>query len=651
MKNKCKRISDLVFIEILNHILPQIEEGFSVKLNVDFYCSFQEENDKHYIFKISIISCSCSISYMKIYIPKDIDINEIKYTVNLYSHNCILMRTKNFKQVNNKSLLFNFGIASGDPEEDGFVLWTHASNIINITNSNLNIHFNTPNIQLRYEISEDVDFKNIIKNGNLITNNTGTVKVIINGLKPYKNYYYRFIGLWGVSETGKAKTLPSKSATLEKIRIATLSCSNLPSGYFNVYNEIAKKSNEIDFAIHLGDYIYEYGPGGFGTQGTPDNSREPLPSNELFTLQDYRTRHAQYKLDPYLKSFHKNITVITIWDDHEIADDAYKDGSNSHNENINGLWKDRATNAIKAYHEWLPTKRHTEFNNMKFDNPEIKRYFKLELGDLINIYILETRLVGRDQKVKFSDIINPSKQEQAFNNLNNPNRQMLGQEQETWLFNELEKSNKVWDVLGEQVIIGETTLPITLLQILNIQTYNDPNALQEAIIATEEYNNLNQEQKDQIPKISWKLDTWNGYVGARNRIYNKYVELNKKLVVLSGDSHNAWNNTLKYNNSIIGREFSVSSVSSPGFEKFFPGLDNDNGITVYNIFKNILNPESKLIGVGENNDELHKGFNIVEFTRSHVKNRWIFIDDISNQTDYNIYTYEKTYDLNMTEII
>jgi alkaline phosphatase D len=202
------------------------------------------------------------------------------------------------------------------------------------------------------------------------------------GLEAGKSYFYRFKAGSTVSSVGKTRTLPASTAT--EVKFAVFSCANYPEGYFNVYG-LASQS-DAQYAIHLGDYLYEYPNGTYPTTATP--SRVHAPVTEIYSLADYRTRHAQYKTDPDLKVLHASMPMIAVWDDHEIANDAYKDGAENHDATKEGTFSDRKAAALQAYHEWMPIRTGS-------DKSIIYRSF--DFGSVLSLHMLDTRLIGRDK--------------------------------------------------------------------------------------------------------------------------------------------------------------------------------------------------------------------------------------------------------------
>ena len=207
---------------------------------------------------------------------------------------------------------FEHGVASGDPLQDRVILWTR-----------LTPNETSARLQVTWELALDQQFKQIIKTDKVATSASQdfTVKVDATGLRADTSYYYRFIFGNKISPIGQTKTLPVSTS---KVSFAVCSCSNYPAGYFYVYREIAKQN--VDVVIHLGDYIYEYGADGFGTEDAAKLGRTLAADNnkEIIKLDDYRKRYALYRKDQDLQAVHQRHPFIVIWDDHELTNDTEK---------------------------------------------------------------------------------------------------------------------------------------------------------------------------------------------------------------------------------------------------------------------------------------------------------------------------------------
>lgn len=214
---------------------------------------------------------------------------------------------------------FYHGVASGDPLPDRVIIWTR----ITTTNASETVN---------WEVATDKNFNTIVNSGSTTTDSSKdyTVKVDVTGLQPNTWYYYRFKGLGKYSLVGRTRTAPVSS--VNNLRFAVVSCSNISSGYFHVYRDIVNK-NEADVVLHLGDYIYEYK----SNSAVPnDTTRKANPDKEILTLADYRMRHSQYKLDADLRDCHRNFPFIAVWDDHETANNSWRDGAENHTPGVEG---------------------------------------------------------------------------------------------------------------------------------------------------------------------------------------------------------------------------------------------------------------------------------------------------------------------------
>jgi alkaline phosphatase D len=392
---------------------------------------------------------------------------------------------------------FYHGVASGDPLTDRVILWTR------VTPSG-----NADSIAVQWQIAQDTAFAggSVLQSGTFTTHSSRdyTVKVDVQHLQPGSWYYYRFIALGDTSIIGRTRTMPQ--GDVEQMRIGVASCSDYIDGYFTAYNAMAQR-NDLDLIVHLGDYIYEK---------EDANIRTPAPEKELIQLSDYRERHAQYKLDPDLIRAHQQYPWITVWDDHETANNAYETGAENH-EAGEGPWAQRKAAGVRAYHEWMP---------IRPDTSEVL-YRKIELGNLADLLMLDTRLEARDRPIQNFD----DNQAQA----DDSTRRLLGEPQFQWLSQQLKQSQAKWKLLGNQVMMA-------------------PLRVDAPPLYTGAVNS----------------DQWDGYAYARQRLFDTLQANNiDNMVVLTGDIHTHWANDLPladYNpdsgQNAAGVEFVVNSISN-----------------------------------------------------------------------------------------
>ena len=369
--------------------------------------------------------------------------------------------------------LFQHGVASGDPLGDRVVLWTRVTPPA--TRSA------TGPIAVRWQIAEDESLSKVVGRGEAAAapERDFTIKVDAAGLRPGRTYFYAFEAGGERSPIGRTKTLAGNG--VQRLRLGVVSCSNYAGGYFNAYRALANRA-DLDAVIHLGDYIYEFADGVFGD--TKSIGRAPLPLGEASTLSDYRLRYAIYRSDPDLQEAHRLHPFIVVWDDHEIADNAWSGGAANHGV-AQGDWATRLAAAYRAYLEWLPVR--------EMRGSGIRLYRNFPLGDLADLVMLDTRGL-RDR------LVTPS----TVSELSSPRRSMLGAAQENWFFDRLRASTRErrpWRLVGQQVLFS----PLVPAG----------------------------------PPLN--PDTWDGYPAARARI----IELLDKeripdVAILTGDAHSSW---------------------------------------------------------------------------------------------------------------
>ncbi len=396
---------------------------------------------------------------------------------------------------------FYHGVASGDPLNDRVIIWTRVTPDDSVMS-----------IPVTWEIAEDPSFSSIYKTDILSTSPARdyTVKVDVDGLQPGQYYYYRFHALGKTSLTGRTKTI---SLQADSIRFAIVSCSNWEFGYFTAYDKIAKR--DLDAVVHLGDYIYEYGVGGYG-DSTLD--RKHLPIHEIVSLQDYRTRYSQYHTDVNLRLARQQHPFITIWDDHEVANNVFSDGAQNHQQ-ADGDFGKRKAAAKQAYYEWLPIR-------------EAKHHYRsFSFGHMADLIMLDERLAGRTKPV--DSLADPTYRSEA--------QTMLGAEQLEWFKNTLSQSSATWKIIGNQVIFSEV------------------------------------DQSGPYPTQPRNLDSWDGYPTEQKMIFD-YLR-DKKIsnsVFITGDTHASWafevSDGKNYNPitsaGAIAIEFGTPSISSANWNEY-----------------------------------------------------------------------------------
>ena len=502
---------------------------------------------------------------------------------------------------------FLHGVASGDPLTDRVIIWTRV----------------TPKsgsgpVQVKYEVTDPAQPAAEPKTGVVTTSGSRdyTVKADITGLKPGRTYTYKFTVLTSngevMSPEGRMKTTAAEGDA--PVRMAVVSCSNWQFGYFNAYEAIAAEE-DLDVLVHLGDYLYEYGIDGYGSEVAQQLGRLHDPVTEMVTLDDYRLRHAQYKTDPALQAAHAATSWICTWDDHESANNSYRTGAQNHNPEENeGDWSDRKQAAIQAYFEWLPMREPVSGDITS----AVWRSFTF--GDIATVHALESRLTGRSPDISWSDALAGApdqatmmaRVQDTMKKISDPERTMLGAEQEAWLSKELARSveaGKRWQVLANQVIMARTKLPNMQETLTQEQVAAQKNPLVAQMIG---FSTLG---------LPFNPDAWDGFPAARERLYAGAAKAGATLVTLAGDTHTAWANTL-YDaaGARRGVEFGCTSITSPGTGAYVTDVP-DLGQLFADANKEV-----------EWHDPFGHGYTLVTLTKDTAKAEFRKVSDILSRT-------------------
>ncbi|MEA5304861.1 alkaline phosphatase D family protein [Vibrio parahaemolyticus] len=502
---------------------------------------------------------------------------------------------------------FEHGVASGDPTQTQVIIWTRVTTAASY-------------VDVSWQVASDMEFSNVVQSG-VFTTDTGrdfTVKVDVQNLNANSQYYYRFMVGEMMSEVGQTQTLPEDG--VEKASMAVVSCANYPAGYFHVYREILNQHEQspFDVVLHLGDYIYEYGAGGYASEDAAALGREPSKGTECITLDDYRKRYAQYRQDADLQALHAKLPMIAVWDDHELANDTWKNGAENHQDD-EGSFIDRRAAAAAAWTEWLPVRENT-FSNMLI-------YRQFSFSNLVNLMMLDTRLVGRDKPLDYFSLSAPTME--AIGGLvaqsRSADRELLGTEQLAWLMNEFNTHDAKWNVLGQQVLMSRMELPSSVMTAMFQLFTSTEEKKTEALLAvnTAITGYLADPSADPI-SLPYNLDAWDGYYVEREKVYQLAKASSGNFVCLAGDTHNAWASELKdVSNNPIGVEFATSSVSSPGLEEYL-ALDP---VAIAQMEYTLPHLVSELQWA----DIKQRGFMRVTFTADAAQSTWYLVSTIKDK--------------------
>ncbi|MBO9621848.1 MAG: alkaline phosphatase D family protein [Sphingomonas sp.] len=481
---------------------------------------------------------------------------------------------------------FTHSVASGEPQQQSMLLWTRY------------VPADGGAARLRVELSETQDFARVVTGGETITGpwRDHTAKITVTGLEPGTRYFYRFVGPDGTfSPVGRTRTLPRDDA--RRVGIAIFSCSNLPFGYFNAYAHAAQR-DDIDLWIHLGDYLYEYKKGGYAPAAGAVGGRWPEPEGEMIQLADYRLRYASYRSDPDLQALHAAKPMLIQWDDHESANNSWEGGAENHQPD-EGDWNARRAAAIQVFREWMPVS----------DDP----WASYELGTLATFFRTESRLLGRTQAPDIAPLFqqaDPAAALKAFRDgpWQDPAATMLGSAQEAWLAQGLARSVRAgqrWQLVGFGTIMGEMRTPADALGWLAPDASAKTRAYVAAAVAA---------AKAGLPN---EMDNWGGYPAARARFLKSAQAAGANLLVIAGDSHNAWAFDLAQDGKPAGVEFAGHSVTSPGYE-------NSLAIDPKRVAAAMVGASRELKWC----DTSRRGYMALTLTPDRATNDWVFLDTI-----------------------
>jgi len=489
---------------------------------------------------------------------------------------------------------FTHSVASGEPAATSVLLWTR--------------FVGTAETALIWEVSESEDFAKPVASGTAIASDRRDwcAKGIATGLAPGRWYFFRFVAPDGsISPIGRTRTLPEGPTAA--FRLAVFSCSNFGFGWFNAYAHAAA-ANDADLAVHLGDYIYEYGTDNYPSPGQGVAERVLAPETEIVALADYRLRYATYRTDPDLQRLHQVLPMIAVWDDHETANDSWKNGAQNHQPDTEGEWSVRKAAAMQAYREWMPVS----------DAP----YAAYQVGDLATLFRLDTRLEGREQQLDLGKVLAGQKDPQgAVEALvrfrdgawADPDRQLLGQAQEAWLAERLKASaasGTAWQVLVQQVLMGSLKTPVSLVDQMGAGL---PDFISQRLKAAAMASRAG------LPS---NMDAWDGYPAARERVFKAALDANANLLVLAGDTHNGWAFELAQDGARVGVELGVCSVSSPGFEAYL------GFIKPADLASALVSTNEQLVWA----DTAQRGYMVLELTPARAVTEYRFSGNVKQRS-------------------
>jgi len=465
--------------------------------------------------------------------------------------------------------IFAHGVASGDPTAEGVVIWTRVSGA-----------GSDDTVAVGWTVATDPEMQDIVAQGEVEAGpeTDWTVHVDVDGLRPATTWWYGFEARDQRSDTGRTRTAPGPDDGQE-LRLGVVSCASYAAGFFGVYRHLAER--DLDLVVHLGDYLYESNAGA--------STRQHVPPREPVSLADYRLRHAQYKTDPDLQTLHQRFALAAVWDDHEVAGNAWEGGASGHDPATQGPWAERRAAALQAYLEWMP---------LRLPDPDRPRriWRSLPLGANGELILIDTRHDGRDRQIG-AYLDDPAAA------LADPDRQIMSEDQERWLAEQLRGTTGAWRVVANQVVLSPLSLEV-------------PEPLADLA------NRLG-------PVVAGRVlnpDQWDGYPAARRRLLQVVADEGVgPVVVLTGDIHSSWAFEVP-----AGGETGAAPVA---VELAAPSVTSQT-------FASIVGPDSELVArglVGIVEEQLrhvrwteirHHGYIVVSLTPEAMQGDWWHVDAV-----------------------
>jgi alkaline phosphatase D len=397
--------------------------------------------------------------------------------------------------------LFTLGVASGDPAPDGVVLWTRLAPDP--------VHgggMPARRVPVRFEVATDRTFRHVRARGERDARPelAHSVHVEVHGLEPDREYFYRFRAEGEVSPVGRTRTAPAPWACKNRLRFAFASCQDYQAGFYTAHHHLAEE--DIAFVAFLGDYIYELRP-------NPLAARMHEGTDEPYTLENYRNRHAQYKTDANLQAAHAAFPWIVTLDDHDLDNNWADEIPENPDQQTPEAFRARRIAAFQAYYEHMPLRRASLPRGL-----DMRLYRRLGFGRLATLHVLDTRQYRSDQPATLAEAEDPA-------------RTMTGAEQERWLVDGLTGSGARWNLLANQVMWAS----------------NDRQA---------------------GPGVAYDFDNWDGYRVQRRRLLSTFPRVPNP-VVLTGDRHATWACDLRPDfddptTPAVGAEITGTSITSGG---------------------------------------------------------------------------------------
>ena len=410
---------------------------------------------------------------------------------------------------------FQLGVAAGDPQRDGFVIWTR------LAPEPLAPGHGMPAqpVPVRWEVASDDGFRTIARKGDALARPElgHAVHVEVAGLEPGRPYWYRFFAGRERSLYGRAKTAPAAGAAVARVRFGVAGCQHYEQGWYTGHRRLADE--DLDFVYCYGDYIYEGRSARVwnSAAGPVENVRQ-YAGDELYSLDDYRRRYAQTKMDADLQASHASAAWFGSWDDHEVVNNwvSRHDPDDTPPE----VFLLRRQSAVQAFYEHMPMRR-----SALPRGAAMQVYRRAAYGRLLELNFLDTRQFRSDQPC--------GDRWGVCTEIARPEAEVLGSPQEQWLLQGLSASAAQWKALAQQVMMMDL-------------------------------------DRRPGPEYEANPDSWGGYRVPRERLLRQIRDRRiANTVVLTGDEHQHFAGELHVDgrdpgSRPVAAEFVTTSMTSGG---------------------------------------------------------------------------------------
>jgi alkaline phosphatase D len=461
---------------------------------------------------------------------------------------------------------FTLGVASGEPSSDGFVIWTRLT-LAPLAPDGLG-GMAEP-VAVVWEVATDDTMRSIVRSGTVEADSrlAHSVHAEVGGLAPARPYWYRFTALGQQSPIGRARTAPAPNARPDRMRFAFACCSHYELGYFSAYRHMA--AEDPDLILFLGDYIYESTVPAAHADRTVRRHDGPTATD----LVSYRNRYALYRTDPDLQALHASAPCLVTWDDHEVENDYANEWSQDMRVSSEEFLRRRAA-AYQAYYEHMPLRARA-----MPQGHALRLYDRYRFGDLATLSVLD----GRQYRSKQPCEVSPSRRghvapDSCVERVD-PQRSLLGYDQERWLFDGFQHNETAWNVLAQGQLVAQLR------------------------------------QKAETGEVGYWTDGWDGYPASRQRVFDALTSTRlRNPVFIGGDIHSFWVTDLKtdFNNpssATVATEFVTTSITSepPPYELFQQQLPENPHVRFF---------ESR-----------HRGYVVVDLNRDRMETRFQVISE------------------------